>query len=124
LIELQFSLTAFPEFVFPLVRHSGGYYFSSEGDTPRHTPGPAPKTDVELGLAGSGFVTAHKTQAHMQVIKGDTQKADSAAVPDHLWVHALIYGSFSLKEYVGFRVHKAERDGGFILPSFTSRERG
>jgi hypothetical protein len=47
----------------------------------------------------------------MQVIKGDTQKADSAAVPDHLWVHALIYGSFSLKEYVGFRVHKAERDG-------------
>ena len=28
---------------------------SSEGDT----PGPAPKMDVELGLAGSGFVTAH-----------------------------------------------------------------
>ena len=68
---------------------------------PGHTPGPAPKTDVELGLAGSGFVTAHKTQAHVQVIKGDTQKADSAAVPDHLWVHAFLYGSFSLKESVG-----------------------
>ena len=59
---------------------------SSVGDT----PGPAPKTDVELGLAGSGFVTAHKTQAHVQVVKGDTQKADSAAVPDHLWVHAFL----------------------------------
>jgi hypothetical protein len=60
---------------------------SSEGDT----PGPAPKTDVELGLMGLGFVTAHKTQAHVQVIKGDTQKADSAAVLDHLWVHAFLY---------------------------------
>ena len=58
----------------------------SEGDT----PGPAPKTDVKLGPSGSGFVTAHKTQAHVQVIKGDTQKADSAAVPDHLWVHAFL----------------------------------
>ena len=28
----------------------------------------------------------------MQVIKGDTQKADSAVVPDHLWVHAFLYG--------------------------------
>ena len=53
-------------------------------------PGPAPKTDVELGLAGSGFVTAHKTQAHVQVVKGDTQKTDSAVVPDHLWVHAFL----------------------------------
>jgi len=61
---------------------------SNEGDM----PGPAPKTDVELGLVVSGFVTAHKTQAHVQVIKGDTQKADSAAVPDHLWVHAFLYG--------------------------------
>ena len=64
----------------------GGTIFSGEGDT----PGPAPKTDVELGLAGSGFVTAHKTQAHVLVIKGDTQKADSAAVPDHLWFHAFL----------------------------------
>jgi hypothetical protein len=47
---------------------------------------------VELGLAGSGFVTAHQTQAHVQVIKGDTQKVDSAAVQDHLWVHAFLYG--------------------------------
>ena len=54
------------------------------------TLGPAPKTDVELGLAGSGFVTAHKTQAHVQVVKGDTQKTDSAVVPDHLWVHAFL----------------------------------
>ena len=28
----------------------------------------------------------------MQVIKGDTQKADSVAVPDHLWVYAFLYG--------------------------------
>ncbi len=54
------------------------------------TPGPAPKTDAELGLAGSGVVTAHKTQAHVLVVKGDTQKADSAAVPDHLWVHSFL----------------------------------
>ena len=70
----------------------GGTTFSSEGDTPGHTSGPAPKTDVKLGLTGLGFVTAHKTQAHVQVIKGGTQKADSAAVPDHLWVHAFLYG--------------------------------
>ena len=57
------------------------------------TPGPAPRTDAELGLAGSGVVTgAHKTQAHVLVIKGDTQKADSVAVLDHLWVHAFLCG--------------------------------
>jgi len=67
----------------------GGTVFSTfSGDT----PGPAPKTDAELGLAGSGVVTAQKTQAHVLVIKGDTQKADSAAVPDHLWVHAFLCG--------------------------------
>jgi hypothetical protein len=30
----------------------GGTTFSSEGDTPGHTSGPAPKTDVKLGLTG------------------------------------------------------------------------
>jgi len=67
----------------------GGTVFSTfSGDT----PGPAPKTDAELGLAGSGVVTAHKTQAHVLAIKGGRQKADSAAVPDHLWVHAFLCG--------------------------------
>ena len=56
------------------------------------TPGPAPKTDVELGLAGLGLATAYKTQPHVRIVKGDTQKANSAAVPDHLWVHAFLCG--------------------------------
>ena len=37
---------------------------------PGHMPGLAPNMDVELGLVGLGFVTSHKTQAHMCVIKG------------------------------------------------------
>ena len=81
----------------------GGTTCSSEdGDMPGLTPRPAPKTDVEIGLVGSktnveiglaglGFVTAHNTHAHMYVIKGDTQEADSAAVLDYLWVHAFLY---------------------------------
>jgi hypothetical protein len=30
--------------------------------------------------------------AQVQVIKGDTQKADSANMPEHLWVYAFLYG--------------------------------
>jgi hypothetical protein len=56
------------------------------------TPGPAPKMDAELGLAGSGLATACKIQPHVRVVKEDTQKADSAAVPDHLWVHTFLCG--------------------------------
>jgi hypothetical protein len=67
---------------------SSTFIFSPENAT----PGLAPKTDAELGLAGSGLATTYKTQPHVQVVKGDTQKADSAAVPDHLWVHAFLCG--------------------------------
>jgi hypothetical protein len=28
----------------------------------------------------------------MEVVKGDSQKADDAAVPDHLWLHAFLMG--------------------------------
>ncbi len=73
----------------------GGTSFSTFSTTSRSgsdTPGPSPKSDAELGLAGSGGVTAHKSHIHIPVIKGDTQKADGAAVPDHLWVHAFLQG--------------------------------
>ncbi len=53
--------------------------------------GPRPLTDSELGLAKMG--TAHNDNAVMlEVIKGDSQKADNASVLDHLWLHAFAMG--------------------------------
>jgi hypothetical protein len=54
--------------------------------------GPAPKTDDELGFAVGVGDAPPSLAAQVQVIKGDTQKADSAHVPDHLWVYAFLCG--------------------------------
>ena len=50
--------------------------------------GPAPKTDDDLGLAVGVGDTPPSLAMQVQVIKGDTQQADSANVPDHLWIYA------------------------------------
>jgi hypothetical protein len=70
----------------------GGSIPFSPGLVAATAPGPTPKTDAELGLAGSSLAAACKTQPHVQNVKGDTQKADSVAVLDHLWVHAFLCG--------------------------------
>ena len=70
----------------------GGFYFYLQGkDAPI---GPTPKTDAELGLVvkGDDVLLSRLLAAQVQVIKGDTQKADSVAVPDHLWVYAFLCG--------------------------------
>jgi hypothetical protein len=58
--------------------------------------GSVPKSDAALGLVVKDVGPVSKEQAHVQVnvqvIKGDTQKADGAAVPDHLWVYAFLCG--------------------------------
>jgi hypothetical protein len=56
--------------------------------------GPAPKTDAELGLVvmEDEAPTAWSLGVQAQVIKGDTQKADGAAVPDHLWIYVFLCG--------------------------------
>jgi hypothetical protein len=54
--------------------------------------GPRPWTDSELGLAKT-LPTAHDDDAVMlEVRKGDSQKANKASVPDHLWLHAFAMG--------------------------------
>jgi hypothetical protein len=58
--------------------------------------GPAPKSDAALGLVVKDVGAVSEEQAHVQVnvqvIKGDTQKADGAVVLDHLWVYAFLCG--------------------------------
>ena len=90
----------------------GGYYsggrgldLDREGLLPGLLPGPRPLTDNELGLCprpdGHGTGTSFSdTQGpdwrpvaqDDEVIKADHQKADNAAVPDHLWLRAFAMG--------------------------------
>jgi hypothetical protein len=54
--------------------------------------GPRPRTNSELGLATT-LPTAHDNEAIMlEVRKGNSQKANNALVPDHLWLHAFTMG--------------------------------
>ena len=68
-------------------------------------PGPRPLTDAELGLcplpddcsgaSPEGLVEGLgplPESPDTEVIKGDHQKADNAAVPDHLWLRAFALG--------------------------------
>ena len=56
--------------------------------------GPAPNTDAELGLVVmlDDVPPVRSLTAQVQVIKGDTQKANGAAVSDHLWIYAFLCG--------------------------------
>ena len=40
-----------------------------------------------------------------RVVKGDAQKADGAAVPDHLWIHAFLEGYAREGEEGDLRLH-------------------
>ena len=52
--------------------------------------GPRPLSDSALGLARPSDHTFEL--AEVVVVKGDSQKADDAAVPDQLWLHAFLGG--------------------------------
>ena len=56
--------------------------------------GPVPKTDTELGLVvmGDETPTVWSLVVQAQVIKEDTQKADCAAMPDHLRIYTFLCG--------------------------------
>ena len=67
-------------------------------------PGPRPRSDSDLGLAPAAkrlrpseecdalVAKAEEYVGGDEVIKGDSQKADDAAVPDHLWLRAFVLG--------------------------------
>ena len=65
-------------------------------------PGPRPLTDAELGLCTGALSRSPEDLVEglgqrpetpdTEVIKGDHQKADNAAVPDHLWLRAFALG--------------------------------
>jgi hypothetical protein len=53
-------------------------------------PQPQPHSELELAMT---LPTAHNDDAIMlEVRKGNSQKADNASVPDHLWLHAFAMG--------------------------------
>ena len=65
--------------------------------------GPGPLSDTELGLAPAAkrlgstateldVLAEEEYVAAEAVIKGDSQKADNAAIPDHLWLRAFVLG--------------------------------
>ncbi len=62
-------------------------------------PGPSPHLNQDLSLAGPQPVGPLRLSVGLRLLvtKGDTQKADDATVPDHLWLRAfaLGYGSES-----------------------------
>ncbi len=65
---------------------------SDLGPRPRDL-GPRPRTDSELGLAMTlPMAYDDDEDVMMEVRKGDSQKADDASVPDHLWLHAFASG--------------------------------
>jgi hypothetical protein len=57
------------------------------------TMGPRPLSHLVLGLSLGDTVTGLATiSSPVEVLKGDTQKADNAAVPDQLWLFAFAAG--------------------------------
>jgi hypothetical protein len=55
--------------------------------------GPFPRFNTELGLAVSPPTWEEDNcRFATRIVKGDAQKADRAAVPDHLWIHAFLEG--------------------------------
>ena len=62
---------------------------------PLALPGPCPCSDQDFGLASPQPLGSLYT--NLLIMKGDAQKADNAAVPDHLWLgmFASGYGSES-----------------------------
>ena len=73
-----------------------------KGRSGEELPGSHPLTDDELGLcplpvertvpSDEGFVQGLLESPDDEVIKGDHQKANNAAVPDHLWLRAFAIG--------------------------------
>jgi hypothetical protein len=70
-----------------------------EGATVGNLPGPHPCSDADLGLSPvckrhcpSETLNMEELTTSAEVIKGDSQKADNAAVPDHLWLRAFVQG--------------------------------
>ncbi len=60
-------------------------------------PGPRALSNLELGLSSTlRHVEGHPHDEVMptakEVIKGDSQKADNASVPDHLWLRVFFIG--------------------------------
>ncbi len=53
--------------------------------------GPCPLTNAELGLS-LGQAHSLAPFSLVEVLKGDSQKANNAAVPDQLWLHAFMVG--------------------------------
>jgi hypothetical protein len=55
--------------------------------------GPSPRSNKDLGLVVSPPARQDENRRFAtRVVKGDAQKADGAAVPDHLWIHAFLEG--------------------------------
>ncbi len=52
---------------------------------------PRPESNEALGLATQEEDSSVQCFDEL-VVKGDTQKSDGAAVPDHLWLHAFLQG--------------------------------
>ena len=66
----------------------------SQGHT-EPLPGPHPLSDTDLGLAPAAKrlrLSDREAAVEEEVIKGDSQKADDASVPDHLWLRAFVLG--------------------------------
>jgi hypothetical protein len=72
----------------------------------------APKTHHKLGLVVGVGDAPPSLAVQVQVIKGDTQKADSANVPEHLWVYAVVCG-------YGPGAHRPRHLGALGLPPMT-----
>ena len=54
--------------------------------------GPRPLLDSALGLVRAGPYQDRLVFEPVEVVKGDSQKADNASVPDQLWLHAFVGG--------------------------------
>ena len=106
--------------------YSGGQGLDLDrGLLPGLLPGPRPLTDYELGLCplpdehGTGTSSSDTQGLNWEshddeVIEGDHQKADNAAVPDHLWLRAFAMG-------YGDPAYPARHLEALNLPPLTSR---
>ena len=84
----------------------GSFLIGSSVQSSNEVAGPSPRSNTNLGLVVSPPTWEEDNRRFATcVIKGDAQKADGAAVPDHLWIHAFLEGYAREGEEGDSRLH-------------------
>ncbi len=92
--------------LFTTLFRGGSFVIGSLAQSSDEVAGPSPRSDTDLGLVVSPpRLEDDNCRFATRIVKGDAQKADGAAVPYHLWIHAFLEGYAREGEEGDSRLH-------------------